>query len=98
MKLQFDEQYDFGNALKCPACGGSFLHHKKVEIFEREEDEETGLHIKIENGLAETGTDLKGNPSRRRNGLTIQFQCETCENKPVLSISQHKGNTFFGFK
>ena len=92
------EQFDFGYALKCPVCGQSFLHHKKIEIFDREEDQKKGLHIKVENGVTETNTDLEGNPSRRRHGLTIQFWCEICEKKVEMSIAQHKGNTFIDFK
>jgi hypothetical protein len=36
-------------------------------------------------------------PSDRRDGLTITFSCETCEDLPVLSIVQHKGLTLVGW-
>jgi hypothetical protein len=95
MELQFESyQEGFGGELQCPACGFNYLHHEKVEIFERNEDEEKGLHVTVENGVVTTDMNLSGNPSARRHGLTIQFWCEGCEAKPVLSISQHKGNTW----
>jgi hypothetical protein len=98
MKLQFESyQEGFGGELKCPSCGYNYLHHEKVEIFERGEDEEKGLHVKVENGMVTTDTNLSGNPSARRHGLTIHFWCEGCKAKPVLSISQHKGNTLVDF-
>ncbi len=95
MELQFESyQGGVGGKLKCPSCGSSYLHHEKVEIFERGEDEEKGLHVVVENGVVKTDTNMSGNPSARRHGLKIYFSCEECKTKPVLSISQHKGNTF----
>ena len=88
----------FGRTLLCPSCGGNYLHHDKVEVFERDDDAETGLHVTIENGKASTDNDLKDNPSSRRHGLKIHCWCEHCEAKPVLSIIQHKGNTWINFK
>jgi hypothetical protein len=35
-----------------------------------------------------------GNPSARRQGLTIKFDCEHCEGSHVLTIAQHKGTTY----
>ena len=34
-----------------------------------------------------------GNPSSRRNGITITFGCELCGKTSVLGIAQHKGAT-----
>ena len=99
MKLQFESYEEgVGGNLKCPSCGGEYMRHKKVEIFERVEDAEQGLHVKIENKTATTDTNLSGNPSLRRDGLTVEFSCENCEARPVLSISQHKGITLVDFK
>ena len=95
MKIQFESYEEgFGGELKCPSCGSNYLHHEKVEVFERGEDEEKGLHVTIENGVAKTDTNLSGNPSARRHGLLIHFSCEGCKANPVLSLSQHKGNTW----
>lgn len=37
------------------------------------------------------------NPSQEREGLLVEFYCETCDNKPTLAIFQHKGTTFIGW-
>ena len=95
MKLQFESYEDgYGSELKCPSCGFNYLNHQRVEVFERSEDEEKGLHVSVENKNVTTDTNLSDNPSSRRHGLKIHFSCEGCEAKPVLSISQHKGNTW----
>ena len=78
--------------LYCPRCGGDWLHHDKVEVFEREEDAETGLHVVVD-GAVSLDTDLEGNPSSRRHGLKVHVWCETCPANSVLTISQHKGST-----
>lgn len=84
--------------LLCPSCGGNYLHHVRVEIFERAEDDNHGIHVAVEDGKATIGTGLAGNPSARRHGLTIHFWCELCQAKPVLTLAQHKGNTHVDFK
>lgn len=99
MVLKFEQQTtELGSTLLCPSCGGNYLHHDKIEVFEREPDAETGLHVTVENGKVSIDRDLNGNPSSRRHGENIHFRCENCEAKPVLSITQHKGNTCVGFK
>lgn len=98
MKPEF-ETYEpgFGGELKCPACGFNCLHHEKVEIFERTEDAEIGLHVTVSGGEAETNTNLSGNPSPRRHGLLVYFSCEGCSAISTLSLIQHKGNTYMKF-
>jgi hypothetical protein len=81
--------------LLCPACGDNYLHHDKVEVFERcGEDSETGFHATIENMRIEIDRDMAGNPSQRRDGMKIEFYCEGCEKRSVLKIVQHKGITY----
>lgn len=90
-------QEGHGAELRCPSCGNNYLHHETIEIWERGEDKECGLHIVIDDGKSSIDTDLKGNPSMRRHGLTIAFSCEGCSARPVLSFTQHKGNTCVDF-
>ena len=85
------------SALLCPGCGGDYIHHDRVEVFECGEDEETGLHVVVRDGKATIDKSLVGNPSARRHGLRIRFYCELCPVKSVLTLSQHKGNTFVDF-
>lgn len=95
---KFDDYQDsYGADLLCPACGFTYLHHTSVEIFERSEDAENGVHITVEGGKATVDNSLKGNPSSRRHGLRIRFSCEGCEATPVLTIKQHKGKTAVDF-
>lgn len=82
------------STLLCPACGGEYIHHSKVEIFDRTEDEQTGLHITAGAGLPTVDADMARNPSSRRHGLLIHFWCEYCAAITVLSIAQHKGITY----
>lgn len=98
MKPEFDQyHHGHGAELLCPSCGFNYLHHDRVDVFERSEDATQGLHIAVEEGGLSVGTSLKGNPSGRRHGITIRFWCEGCKATPVLSIAQHKGNTYVDF-
>ena len=70
------------------------MHHSVVDVFERGEDEpeHTKVHVDGNNVIISRGKN--GNPSIRRDGLSIFFWCETCENHPKLNIYQHKGSTY----
>ena len=93
---------DFG-ALSCPDCGEQYLHHGDVTIFQRDEDDKFTTVI-AQNGTHAEVSDFPSadtcNPSSRRHGLTIEFECEHWhgEKKEIppfrLAILQHKGNTF----
>ena len=84
--------------LACPSCGCNNLHHGKVTIFSRAEDDAevtvvtaSGSNVSMRN-VANASTE---NPSRRRHGLRIQFWCEICnDNVFELCIAQHKGTTY----
>lgn len=95
MQPKFDQYHEgYGAELICPACGGNYLHHERVEVFDRGEDQEQGLHVSVNDAEVSIDTSLAGNPSARRHGLSIHFSCENCDAKPVLHVAQHKGNTF----
>jgi hypothetical protein len=82
-----------GTHLRCARCGGEYLHHVKVEVFEGREDAAKGVHLSIDGGCVKVDDDLAGNPSSRRHGLTIHLTCEFCAATNVLTIAQHKGLT-----
>ena len=87
----------FGEStLHCPSCDGFYLHQGKVEIFNRSEDAETGTHVTAMGDDVQISRDLTGNPSSRRHGLTIHFDCENCSATVLMHVYQHKGNTFVG--
>ena len=84
----------FEDALKCPNCNEPNLHHERVEVFERGEDAEKGVHVTVQAGKAIFDLDMKENPSSRRNGISIFFSCEHCDSISVYEITQHKGVTY----
>ncbi|WP_157354272.1 hypothetical protein [Aromatoleum toluclasticum] len=99
MELTFEQYVEgSGSLLECPSCGGNHLHHGRVEIFERVEDQGTGIHVSVVDGTYAVDNDLTSNPSSRRHGLSIHFTCEHCDATPVLTLAQHKGNTWVDFK
>lgn len=94
-------------ALVCPDCGEQYLHHGDVTIFQRGEDDDFTTVI-AQSGTHAEVSDFPSadtcNPSWRRHGMIIEFECEFCHHdgkeepnaKPLhrLAILQHKGNTF----
>jgi hypothetical protein len=91
----------FDDQLMCAGCGGnsgvSYLHHRCVEVHERAEDEEYVRLTRVR-GSSVTSELVpskgSGNPSDRRNGVRIAFDCELCQRKYWLNFAQHKGQTF----
>lgn len=86
---------------ECPYCKGNNLHQADVSVFSRAEDAENVrvTHI-MDNGTftsAVVPNNQTNNPSARRHGMLVHFWCETCEEKPVMAIFQHKGTTFIGW-
>lgn len=85
------------DVLACPGCGSENLHHETVLVFSRQEDAENVRRtIVMPDGRCNVGVvknDMSGNPSSRRDGLTIMFWCECCDTKPMLCVAQHKGST-----
>lgn len=84
--------------LLCPGCGNGFLHQQHVEVFDRHEDADVGMHATVEMGVTTVDVDQTENPSPRRDGIRIGFSCESCETTPSLVIIQHKGNTFVAWE
>ena len=97
------------NLLACPICSPyegqeGCLHHEGVHIFNRKGDEDspTGLSVFAEGQSVSATSDADTethNPSKRRNGMLIEFWCEICHSglygkAPLyLAIAQHKGQT-----
>jgi hypothetical protein len=92
-----DDGNDDSTELKCPSCGESNLHHERVEVFYRIEDAPTGSRAVVDAGKVSMDTDITGNPSERRDGLSIHFRCEHCPAKPIFHVLQHKGSTYVEF-
>ena len=91
------------NVMKCPACSYFYTHQEYYEIFQRLEDC-SGIRTVVQLNQTTVDTNMKGNPSYRRDGMRMFFTCEGChgspdesENPPMfeLLIYQHKGVTIF---
>lgn len=91
------DPYQYGE-LNCHCGGGGNLHQGNVTIFHRGEDGDTTTVI-AQDGKTVQATDFPNrdtcNPSPRRHGMLIEFECEQCPGKDLrLAIFQHKGHTF----
>jgi hypothetical protein len=66
-----------------------------VHIYDFAEGKKEGLHTVANNGTVLVDKNREGNPSGSRDGLKISLSCEACDTESELSISQHKGRTYF---
>lgn len=92
---------NFTAVLKCPRCSGEFMHQGRVTVFDRSEDAEYTAVTTVDCGLSATHLLPSGetdNPSSRRQGMSIAFECELCEGGIELTIAQHKGHTHVGWR
>ena len=87
-----------GSILLCPCCKEGHLHHTRVEIYSRKEDASSGLLVDqslepSQINITPNGS-MEDNPSPRRGGIRITFDCECCPKTSRLIVVQHKGSTF----
>jgi len=100
------------DAIDCPGCGENNLHQRGIEAFFREEDSPTGIHAIIDPLVQNINTKAlqRPNPSSRRDGIKILFDCEHCHGTQTyvdgsvhgphrsefyeMHIVQHKGSTY----
>jgi hypothetical protein len=82
---------------------GDYTHQEYYEIFQRNEDC-AGIRTIVHLNQTTVDTNMKGNPSSRRDGMRMFFTCEGCHGggdnpqaPPMfeLLIYQHKGVTIF---
>ena len=87
------------NILLCPRCSSNNMHQGAVTVFDRSEDAE---HVKVtavsrdsEAVTTIITNETTSNPSPRRHGILIDFECELCfdHGKQTLAVYQHKGLT-----
>lgn len=97
--------FDDAGQLLCPHCGHHYLHQGTVSIYSRSEDSPTVVLTTVTPDSAEHRTQTnvtissnKGNPSLRRHGVVIRFNCEECPQPSELTIAQHKGTTEIGWR
>lgn len=69
--------YKVSEGLVCPSCEYDNLHQETVEVYQCYEDS-NGIRTVATLIGTTIDTNLKNNPSARRNGLRIYFRCEHC--------------------
>lgn len=81
--LASGNSYGLGETIACHSCGADNLHQETIEVYQCFED---SGGIRTVATLTETtiDTNLKNNPSARRNGLRIFFRCEHCHFSPEV--------------
>lgn len=81
--------------LECPICKATSVHQDRVEVFSCIEDSaETITLVDCQHGIIDGVAPSAGNPSHRRDGLRIIFECEMCGPTAFAwEIWQHKGET-----
>jgi hypothetical protein len=88
--------------LLCPSCNEGYLHQGIVEVFNRQEDDENIRYTVVDSGNIHSQTianAVSNNPSSRRQGLIIHFECEHCQDTDFkLCIAQHKGLTLMDWE
>jgi hypothetical protein len=75
-------------------------------VFDRKEDSASTVRSLVTGSSVTVGivdSNHAGNPSSRRDGIVIDFECEQCgggtdENRIELTIAQHKGSTEIGWR
>jgi hypothetical protein len=90
------------STLCCPYCGEQYLHHREVTVFRRIEDDPDTEEVTVSTQPATAPTVAMEveclNPSSRRDGLAITFECEHCLERPEFAIAQHKGQSFMAWR
>ena len=100
MRINISQDEDEATLL-CPRCGENYLHQGTTTLYERPEDAVVTLEIAVASAAVVTRlcpSSETRNPSSRRHGLAIQFECETCGPVGELTIAQHKGLTLLAWR
>ena len=96
------ESSQTGWTLLCPCCGGDYLHHVGVVVYDRPREDAPSYETRIATGQGCDGgfggdVPARGNPSSRRHGVAIDFVCELCGESAELVIAQHKGQSYLAW-
>ncbi|MEO5346866.1 MAG: hypothetical protein H7834_10880 [Magnetococcus sp. YQC-9] len=92
--------------LRCPRCGGEYLHQQRVRIFSK--PQEDGDAVRNDSDPAGgTSTSIQKHAPGSRDSLFIEFSCEFCdksryddtfpETRFYLCVFQRKGLTLINW-
>jgi hypothetical protein len=97
--MRYEDAQLEDNILLCPRCSSNNMHQGAVTVFNRTEDAKdvqvTAITPDSEAVTTTIPNQTTSNPSSRRHGLLIDFECELCfdAGKLTLAVYQHKGLT-----
>jgi len=86
----------YGHRLICPVCNGENLHQQAVGVYHHTLDDNRGVLI-TPDGECIAHTNVHANilnPSGDREGMRVNFWCESDCKVPDLLLYQHEGTTF----
>ena len=88
--------------LLCPVCGEAALHHFDVSVFSRPcnfdcDDDGVRTTRVVPGGTALFEPD-GDNPSKRRDGIAVEFECENCGSSAELTIAKNGGVSLVGWR
>jgi len=92
------------DAIACCKCKSNYVHHDIIEIWERPEDKNVGLHLIIHGSDVEdrdgpvqpsmtVDLSMSDNKATRRQWIVIGLWGESCGHRSEIRISQYKGET-----
>jgi hypothetical protein len=96
--VKFERHCADGDWLLCPNCGEFYLHHDRVTIFERSEEDAPSHSLEVDGIWKMRKVEGGDNPSCRRDGVAVRFWCECCSAISELTIAQHKGTTIMRWR
>ena len=53
---------NYNPAMTCPQCGDEYLHQRRIEVFNREEDAKEGTHVTVQWETVKVDHDISLNP------------------------------------
>jgi hypothetical protein len=77
----------------CPHCGFNYTHHSEVVVYERLAEDAEVVKTTVTGGRTIVELGGKGNPSRRRGGVSLKVLCESCHSLSTLTFAQVEGTT-----
>jgi hypothetical protein len=96
MPMKFDgasyNQWD----VSCEHCGNAYVNHVAVDIHVRAQEDAPTVSYRVYDSHRQgrSSPPMTKNPSSRRDGVAVTMACENCPGFTVLTLEQHKGNTF----
>ena len=89
----------YGHRLICPVCNGENLHQQAVGVYHHTLNDNQGILV-TPDGECVVHTNIHANilnPSGDREGMRVNFWCESDCKVPDLLLYQHEGTTYMSW-